>query len=259
MQNTEPKEVPPTLSPRGTLELLLTILEIDPSQSLNQATLKNRGVRQNKHANKLLSYLALRSTTGTLMDDVLECRHDPAQLADLLRQRLVAACVRSGCTEEQVAFIGHQRLNPKELKERLAQLPLLRTEMKDTTKAGVFGCFSTLSDVLACRAVSPLALKQRLGKKPGESARAPARSPSPGSTPGPRPIRDLGVVESKEYKRDYIVDFCNGIPVRISVTFDRLLDSTYLERLGIQLIQEAHAMQGASHGEPAGPAENGGL
>ena len=71
MQNNHAREAPPTLSPRGTLQLLLVILDVDPFQPLNQTTLKDLKISQYKHANKLLSYFALRTTTGTLTDDVL--------------------------------------------------------------------------------------------------------------------------------------------------------------------------------------------
>ena len=173
--NTEAKETPPTLSPRGTLQLLLTILEISPSQPLNQATLKNLVCPQFKHANKLLSWLAMRTTTGTLADDVLECRDDPARIKDLLRDRLLAACVRSsGCTREQVEFLGRDRLDPKELKDRLIRLPLVRPEAKPAMRAGVIGCLSTLSDVSGLQRREPLGPGTPAGKG-GPAADFPAR------------------------------------------------------------------------------------
>jgi hypothetical protein len=245
MQNNQVKEVPPTLSPRGTLQLLLAILEVDPFQPLNQATLKDLKISQNKHANKLLSYLALRTTTGTLTDDVLECRHEPARLASLLRERLVAACVRSGCTEEQVTFLGSDRLAPKELKEKLAGLPLIRADMTAATRASVFGCLTTLADVLASGGVSRSALERRLGIRSGNGA-ASGLAPSP-SRDGKRALasrlRQAVLFESTDIKKEYVVDYKDNKPVRVSVTFDRVLDSTYLERLGNLLIEEAQAMQ----------------
>jgi hypothetical protein len=246
-------EAPPTLSPKGTLQLLLAILDVDAFQPLNQATLKDLGITQNKHANKLLSYLGLRTTTGTLTDDVLECRHDPARLAALLRDRLVAACVRSGCTQEQLAFLGCERLDPKELKEKLAGLPLIRGEMTAATRASVVGCISTLSDVLASGSVSRLALERRLGIR---SKNEPAVRPTPArcydsASVFQSRLRQPILVASGEIKREYILDYQDNKPIRVSVTFDRLLDSTYLERLGNLLIGEAQAMQCAQPSEEA--------
>jgi hypothetical protein len=249
MQNNHAREAPPTLSPRGTLQLLLVILDVDPFQPLNQTTLKDLKISQYKHANKLLSYLALRTTTGTLTDDVLECRREPARLAVLLRERLVAACVRSGCTEEQVTFLGSQRLAPKELKEKLAGLPLIRADMTAATRASVFGCLTTLADVLASGGVSRSALERRLGIRSRSGAGATSGLAPPPSHDGNRPVasrlRQPVVVESTEIKKEYVIGYRDNKPVRVSVTFDRLLDSTYLERLGNLLIEEAQAMQQA--------------
>ena len=107
MQNNHTKEVPPTLSPKGVLRLLLLIVdEVDPSQRLNQASLKELQIPQYKHANKLLSYLALCTTTGTLTDDVLECRHDPARLAPRLRDKKRMHGDNQGYALREVLFWG---------------------------------------------------------------------------------------------------------------------------------------------------------
>ena len=241
-------ESPPTLSPKGTLQLLLAVIEMDPSQPLNQTTLKDvLKIDQNKHANKLLSWLALRTTTRTLADDVLECRQDPVRLASLLRDRLIAACVRSGCTEQEVAFLGRDRLDPKECRSRLANLPLVRADMTESTRTSVFGCLTTLSDVLARGAVSRAALERRLGITSTASGCRPAPSPgSNGKLASSARFREAVLVESREYKREYEIGYDKrGRSVRISVTFDRILGSKSLRRLAHRLIAEARLLEEA--------------
>jgi hypothetical protein len=223
--------------------MLLAVIEAEESQPFNQRTLEiPLKVTQPKHANRLMTFLGLRSASGTLADDVLACRHEPSRLGALLRQRLQASLQRSGCSEEEVAWLGSDPLDPKTLKDRVRDLSVIRQCSNKTTRAGAVSCIATLHEI-AVAGPSAASLGRRLGRQAATSVGPQTLQPR---------LRAPVVVTSQVYKKEYVLDFKDNKPVRVSVTFDRVLDSTYLERLGNLLIEEARSMSSSGGCEGSG-------
>jgi hypothetical protein len=138
----------PTASPRNVREVLRVIQRAADDDEFKQGYLQQRGVGQFKQGLQLVRFLDLLSSVRTLKADVLATRPSPPRLAQLLADRLRAACCQAGCSEHDVAFLAADELGPAELDRRLHNLPPIKREKSDVLRSNMVHCLQALHEFL---------------------------------------------------------------------------------------------------------------
>lgn len=249
------KEALPSASPQATLKLLLATINAGPADRISQEYLQRMDVPQHKAAAKLARFLEfVESTSRALSDETLVARQDPQRFRAFLAEKLVEGGVRAGADREEMGkLLSETKASSDDIRRRLLALAPIKQIKNPTSISNTVRCLTQLIEIIKANACDAPSLRRRLGNKPNKrDPRAMPRQTSayPNSDHEGTQNRTTIVVAN-----EYVIGYRGAVPIRVNVTFDRVLNGKHLERLGALLLEEGKRlkrMEGSSRHDNLG-------
>jgi hypothetical protein len=257
--------------------VLLAVLKADAAREFTQKVFAESGVGQYRQALQLLSFLDLLDSRRRLQKEVVESRRDFTRFKALVRQRLKTACTgapdgRLRCGEDELSFLGTQRLGKADLGKRLESLPPIEQHRQRSGRSAMIRAMAALHDFLLDakdrewleEGAAGTTETPRRAETGGAAAKPSAAGPNGGkeATLQQRPAAGrqtclspaapcgtAGVV----YHQYVPIGFtAEQDPICVQLWLDRELSSEELARVGKHFLAEARLKQGeprASHAD----------